>query len=127
MDVDTIRECHELSHSGKISFPEVVKKLSSNGVERYLIDISSSHNTYYGANGESYVVKVEQDLPHVPKIFDAAAVKSAIVDIQKNKIDYPQFIHRIVLAGCCHYEAYLQGRKVIYFGRDGSHHIELFP
>jgi hypothetical protein len=30
-------------------------------------------------------------------------------------------------AGCSHYEVFISGKKAIYFGRDGSQHIELFP
>jgi hypothetical protein len=33
----------------------------------------------------------------------------------------------ITEAGCVYYIAYLSGKKVIYFGRKGEMHVELFP
>jgi hypothetical protein len=30
-------------------------------------------------------------------------------------------------AGCSHYEVFITGKKVIYLGRDGGQHVELFP
>jgi uncharacterized protein YbcV (DUF1398 family) len=63
----------------------------------------------------------------VPHTFDASAVKAAVGEIQQGKIDYSTFLHRIIAAGCSHYEAFIQGKKVIYFGRLGDHHTEYFP
>jgi uncharacterized protein YbcV (DUF1398 family) len=38
-----------------------------------------------------------------------------------------EFLRRIMGAGCAHYEVYIQGRKAVYFGRDGEFYIEPFP
>ncbi len=37
------------------------------------------------------------------------------------------FLDRTRTATCIYYIAYLQGRKVIYFGRNGDFRIEAFP
>lgn len=127
MSNDTINECLALSHSGKITFPEVMMKLASCGIERYLVDLVGLQNFYYDSHGKIYARKVAFEGSAIAKKFDADAVKSAIVDIQHNRIDYPKFLHRIMAAGCCHYEVFILGKMVIYFGRDGSMHIEKFP
>lgn len=127
MNINIIDECVSLSLGGKITFPEVVAKLMVAGVERYLVDLITLQKTTYGIQGESHVSSLSIAISHVALVFDAEGVKQALHDIQQNKIDYQAFLHRIATAGCSHYEVYIAGKKVIYFGRDGSQHIEFFP
>ena len=54
-------------------------------------------------------------------------VKATIKKIQAGEINYNTFSEEIIQAGCCFYIAYLSGRRVIYFGREGEFHIEHFP
>jgi uncharacterized protein YbcV (DUF1398 family) len=42
-------------------------------------------------------------------------------------IQYREFLQRVMAAGCSHYEVFITGKQAIYFGRDGSYHIEKFP
>jgi uncharacterized protein YbcV (DUF1398 family) len=46
---------------------------------------------------------------------------------QQDAIRYPEFVRRSRAAGVIGYWAFLTGRKVIYFGRQGEQHIENFP
>lgn len=122
-----IDECLTLSHGGNITFPEVVMKLASCGIERYLVDLVGLQNFYYDCQDKIHMRKVAFRGPAIAQKFDATAIKSAIADIQQGKIKYLEFLHRIMKAGCCHYEVFIVGRMVIYFGRDGSMHVERFP
>lgn len=127
MDINVINECSELSLAGKITFPEVVMKLIAAGTERYIADLIALEKFYYGKEDEIYTTLITFDAPIVVANFDVTGIKSAIADIQQNRINYKEFLNRIMSAGCCHYEVFLTGKKAIYFGRDGSHHIEHFP
>lgn len=128
MDTQVINECGALSLAGKITFPEVVGKLSAAGVERYIADLVGLQTLYYGTTDERHMACLSfSDASAVARTFDAAGVKNAITDSQQQKINYQTFLRRIMAAGCGHYEVYISGRKAIYFGRDGSQHIELFP
>lgn len=127
MESRIIDECKELSLAGKITFPEVVQKMAATGVERYIADLVACQMHYYGKSSSTYSSKLKYNADEVANDFDAAAVKQAIVDIQNQRINYVTFLDRVISAGCTHYEVFIRGRKAIYFGRDGSQHIELFP
>ncbi|AIL65437.1 hypothetical protein NOVO_05330 [Rickettsiales bacterium Ac37b] len=126
MDISIINDCKSLSLMGKISFPETIIKLTNSGVERYIIDLVGLNALYYGINGETYLSTIEYATQTVSTDFNTPIIKNTIADIQQHKINYITFLNCIIKAGCCHYEVFLKGKKVIYFGRDGSHHIEPF-
>jgi len=127
MDTNVLTECNTLSLAGKITFPEVVMKLAATGTERYIADLVGLRKLYYGINGETHTGSLSFEAPSVSQTFDVSKVKSAITDIQQQKINYKTFLNRIIEAGCSHYEVFITGKRAIYFGRDGSQHIELFP
>ena len=52
-----------------------------------------------------------------------AAIRAA----QQGEVLYPEFKRRSQAAGCIGYMAWLQGRHVNYYGRNGEAHIERFP
>ncbi|HEX4839588.1 MAG TPA: DUF1398 family protein [Rhabdochlamydiaceae bacterium] len=127
MNPKIIEECKSLSLAAKIKFPEVVKRLQAERVERYLCDLVGLKVHYFSINGEVYTLSLAYKAAPVALRFDAAAVKKSVASSQKGEITYVQFLDQIIAAGCTHYEVYITGKKVIYFGRDGSQHIELFP
>ena len=59
--------------------------------------------------------------------FSREDLVSAIRGAQADTIRYPEFMKRSAAAGVIAYWAFLQGSKVIYFGRKGEFHIEEFP
>lgn len=127
MDIQAIKECTEKSLAEQITFPEVVMKLAAGGVERYIADLTGQQKLSYGVDGAVHTGALVFNGPQIVMQFDGEGVKSAITDIQQGRIKYREFLHRIMAAGCSHYEVFITGRKAIYFGRDGSQHIELFP
>lgn len=128
MNIEVIKECSNLSLAGKITFPEVVAKLASIGIERYHIDLVNFQKTSYDETGNSNVLSFILLNPvKISKNFESSTIKAAITDIQQQNINYSTFLSQIMSAGCSHYEVYIHGKKAIYFGRLGDYHVENFP
>ncbi|HCM83499.1 MAG TPA: DUF1398 domain-containing protein [Rhodospirillaceae bacterium] len=128
MDFEIANECVALSLAGKITFPEVVQRLAAAGAERYIVDLVGLKKITFGVNGSSHYNDFPlQNPPPVSKDFNASKIQQTIRDIQQQKINYVTFLERVMAAGCCHYEVYIDGRKAIYFGCSGDQHIENFP
>lgn len=125
--IATMHECARLSDQGKISFPEVVRKLIRVGVERYHTDLCIQEHVFYMPSGETHVETM--DLPGWPigTEFHEQWMQLAIHAIQNGEILYLEFLRRIMLAGCVGYFVLLTGHKVQYFGRKGEIHTEPLP
>ena len=125
--VEVILSCKELSREGNITFPEVVRRLSDVGVERYHVDLTRDETTYYLGCGESHVFALHGPKQEIGEPFDAAGVEQAVRATQRGEIIHPEFLARISAAGCVGYFAQLSGRMVQYIGRNGDMHVEPFP
>ncbi len=66
-------------------------------------------------------------MPAAARFFSAANVEAAVRAIQRQEIQYREFCRRIVAAGCVGYHVFLEGRRVVYYGRAGDSHTEYFP
>lgn len=122
-----VEECTADSDASRMSFPQVVGKLISAGVERYHADLVRSEKTYFLPSGESRVIP-NDEIGRVPAAeFSAPSVEAAVRAIQKGEINYRAFCERVMDAGCVGYHVSLAGRRVIYYGRTGDNHIEYFP
>jgi uncharacterized protein YbcV (DUF1398 family) len=127
MNTDTIAECMKLSFAST-PFPQVVQRLASAGVRSYDADLVKLRKTYYDAGNDTAEERMPlTSSPAIPAGFDKAGVAATVRDIQQGRIGYPEFLRRIMSAGCSRYSVYIGGRKAIYFGRDGDFHIEDFP
>lgn len=127
MNTDTIAECMTLSFADT-PFPQVVQRLVGAGVKSYNADLVKLRNTYYDGNGEAYDEALPlKEGPAIAPGFDAAAVAAAVKLIQRGEIGYAEFLRRIMMSGCSHYEVFIAGRKAMYFGRDGDFYTEPFP
>jgi len=127
MNIDNLKQILEQSRANKLSFPERVKKLVDAGVESYHIDLIRLDESFYFTNGESYVGELHSAAHVIHNDFDATQVIAAIRESQAQMIDYAEFLNRITRAGTSYYIAYLLGRKVMYLGKNGDFHCELFP
>jgi uncharacterized protein YbcV (DUF1398 family) len=111
-----------------MSFPETVKRMKETGVERYYADLVALQKTHYSASGEVVTERILLDEPPaIAQQFSAAGVQAAIKDIQQSRIQYADFLRRIMAAGVTDYMVYIDGKKAIYNSRDGDFHIERFP
>jgi uncharacterized protein YbcV (DUF1398 family) len=127
MNTDVIAECMKLSFANT-PFPLIAQRLAGAGVRAYTADLMQLRKTYYGSGRESYDEPLAlANGPAIAAHFDPVDVATSLRAIQKGEIGYEQFLHRIMAAGCAHYEVFLDGRKAMYFGRDGDFHTEHFP
>lgn len=122
-----IEECVRTSHTGELTFPEIVSRLNEIGVERYHADYSRREKTFYLASGDSIAVPVPCDEQPVGHPFVAQDVESAVRQSQRGEHTYPEFIRKTMSAGCVGYFVQITGRRAIYFGRNGESHTEHFP
>ncbi|TAL80245.1 MAG: DUF1398 domain-containing protein [Beijerinckiaceae bacterium] len=127
-DVQTVMEdCVRGSDEGRLTFPEVVKRLKEAGVERYTADLCRAEKTFYMPDGASHVVASRQHHRPPAEAFSPAAIDAALRAIQAQKIDYTTFCEQIAAAGCVSYLVSLAGRRAVYSGRTGETFVEPFP
>jgi uncharacterized protein YbcV (DUF1398 family) len=128
MDSRIIAETARKTLEGTVSFPDVIRQLLAAGVEYYHVDYIAMNKTFYGAEGGTVVTSINYEgLPPVAPDFDAAAVRADILDSQRNGQPYRDFTRRAMAAGVQGYFAFLRGKRVTYFGRQGDEHTEWFP
>jgi uncharacterized protein YbcV (DUF1398 family) len=128
MNTEIITETARKTLEGNITFPEVVSQLLTAGVEYYHVDYVGLKKTFYGIEGGVAVTPINyKDLPRVSADFDAAALRADILDSQRNGQHYRDFTRRAMAAGVQGYFAFLRGKRVTYFGRQGDEHTEWFP
>ncbi|MBS0236690.1 MAG: DUF1398 family protein [Proteobacteria bacterium] len=127
MNIDVINRGRKMCLADTMSFLEFVKTLIDVGMERYTVDFVSLKAAYYSINNEVYITDFEFEKLPISLQFDQASVKEAVLASREGRMKYKDFLPYIANAGCCRYEVFITGKKVIYFGRDGSTHIELFP
>jgi uncharacterized protein YbcV (DUF1398 family) len=128
MNTTIINEAARKTLAGTMSFPEVVGQLLAAGVEYYHVDYVGMKKTFYSADGDMVVTPIEYEgLPPVSPEFAAEAMKANILDSQRNGQKYRDFTRRSMEAGVQGYFAFLRGKRVTCFGRQGDAHTEWFP
>lgn len=128
MNTALIIEAARETLAGTASFPEIVEKLLTAGVEYYHVDYVGMRKAFYGAGGDVVVTPITfEGMPAVAADFDLAGLRAAIVDSQRNGQKYRDFTRRAMAAGVQGYFAFLRGTRVTYWGRGGDQHTEWFP
>jgi len=128
MKTEIIVKTARATLNGTMSFPEVVGQLLAAGVEYYHVDYVGMRKTFYSADGDAVVAPINYEgLPLVAAEFDSVALRADILDSQRNHQPYRDFTRRAMEAGVQGYFAFLQGKRVTYFGRQGDQHTEWFP
>jgi uncharacterized protein YbcV (DUF1398 family) len=123
----TIHECTRLSFEQVGMFPEVVKRLSESGIERYRADLIRREKTYYDTHGNSYIESQPLEVYPVSERFSEGDLKVALRAVQNREIGYREFVMKIMTAGIVSYTVFLTGRRAVYVGRHGDLHVERFP
>jgi uncharacterized protein YbcV (DUF1398 family) len=128
MNATVIHRMAFASLSGTLPFPEIVGNLIAEGVEYYHVNYVTRQFAFYGADGEVVTAPlVIENLPPIAPTLNVDALKAAIVDSQQHGQKFPRFSARAMEAGVQAYYAFLRGKRVTYFGRNGDHHVEWFP
>ena len=112
---------------GTITFPEIVTTLLAEGIESYHVDFLRNECRYYHTSGQSLVVEVPFSHGEIPPEFSAEKLEAVNQRVQAGKAKYKDFIAEGTAAGCAYYIAYLSGKKVRYFGRNGDEYVQYFP
>ena len=127
MDPKILSECTRLAFANQITFPESIKRMAATGVERYCADLVKLEKYIYSADGQCHVEPMPlKEAPPIALQFSGPQVQEAIKAIQQGSIDYPQFLRLIMKAGVVYYDTFIDGRRVIYTGRNGDFHVEKF-
>lgn len=130
MNADQVLVIYETvrgSHTGEMTFPQIVGRLAEIGVERYHADYCRREKTFYLANGDSLVVTMPCERHAIGQQFSAPAVEAAVRQSQRGEHSYGDFLRKTMAAGCVGYFVQIAGRRALYFGRNGESHVELFP
>lgn len=128
MNATQIAKLAFASLSGSMPFPQIVSGLLGEGVECYLVDYRGLDFTFYESGGGVVVVPLTlEGLPEIAERFDPVSLKAAILDSQTKGQSFRDFCRRAMSAGVHSYYAFLKGKRVVYFGRNGDQHVEWFP
>ena len=127
MNTQAMHEVSAETQAGRMTFPQVVRRLLEVGVESYFVDFAARRKTYYTAEGETYTEEMVLRLDPVAEEFASSELIAAIRGAQADTVRYPEFVRRSTAAGVAGYWAFLTGKKVVYFGRKGEWHTEEFP
>src|ERR1700743_1274362 len=128
MNTEIITEAACKTLDGSMSFPEVVGKLLSAGVEYYHVDYVGLRKSFYGENCGVVVTPFNYEgPPSVAAEFNLEKLRANILDSQRNGQKYRDFTRRAMEAGVQGYFAFLRGKRVTYMGRQGDQHTEWFP
>ena len=128
MNTEIISEVAHGIQFGALSFPDAVGELIAAGVEFYQVDYVRLRKTCYGADGQTLTTPIAfNGLPPVAPDLDVAALRANILDSQQKNQPYREFTRRAMAGGVAGYLAFLRGKRVLYFGRNGEQHVEWFP
>ena len=126
MNTDVMRSTLHESEAGTITFPAVVAALAAENIEGYYKDLLRGEVTYYLADGHTHVEPLTLAAHSVPEAFSEDALVQAIRAAQRDEVRYPEFIARAMEAGTAAYRVFINGRRAIYFSRNGDIHVEHF-
>jgi len=127
MNIQAMHAVMAETQAGQLIFPEVVRRLLEVGVESYFCDAAAMQETLYLGDGQTHTAKMALPHLHIAQEFSTEGIVAAIRGAQSDTIRYPEFMKQSAAAGVIAYWAFLTGKKVIYFGRQGEMHIEEFP
>lgn len=130
MDARVKEVVHELTRASdeeRIAFPDVVRTLIQNGVERYHADLASGMRTYYMPDGSHEVTAGYALATPTATSFSADIVVAALRAIQRKEITYRTFCGRIAAGGCAGYFVSATGKRALYYGRANDTYVEWFP
>jgi uncharacterized protein YbcV (DUF1398 family) len=125
---------HKVHSAEGLPFPQTVSALMALGVSRYHIDYVARTATAYVFNTQTGATDIDvADIPspfkpqHASAKWSEEGVVGAVGRVQKGEVTYAQFATQCIESGVTNYFAYLEGKRVIYFGALGDVHIEWFP
>lgn len=121
--------CLHGAELGTMDFPAILGTLADAGIEAYAIDFRRAAATYYLPDGTTLDLPAHRTETPIAAALDPPAMQAAIREAQSGAPGYTYAGFRIkaARAGCAGYLVSLSGRRVLYVGRDGATHVEMFP
>jgi uncharacterized protein YbcV (DUF1398 family) len=128
MDRNVLQEHLRGSFDGTTPFPELVGRLRAAGVSRYDTDLLMREKRFYGTDDVMEAVALPAvGLVPVAEGFSADGVTAALTERLQHRINYAEFLRRIMAAGTVSYSVFVNGGKAIYLGRDGDVYVQPLP
>jgi uncharacterized protein YbcV (DUF1398 family) len=127
--ISVAHACLADAENNRAPFPEIVRRLSEAGFERYAVDFCRGTWTGYAPGGDSVAVDAAHRNAQIGPGFDVDAVKAAIREAQAfaPSYTYAGFCEKVMRAGCVGYAVSFPGRRAVYSARTGEAHVEHFP
>ncbi len=123
------QQCLTATQDGSLTFPAILGRLIEAGFEAYAVDYRRGAQTFYLLDGNSLDLALPHHAAPVAADFDAAALEAQIRWAQSGDpaYSYQAFSRNATAAGCAGYLVSFLGRRVVYYGRTGEVHVEMFP
>jgi len=120
-DVGKVQTALYRAHTETWLHHKLLEALIDAGVVKYVTVFAPFSNTYYGANGESFVGFTPDALKGDWKAadhFDQGKAQIALQRRLKDETDLPTFIREMAEAGAHTYEMDAKTKQGIYYGKD---------
>lgn len=127
MNTTVIQSLMPRALSRAVTFPEILRTLSEEGVGSYHVDFLRHEARYYGEGEDNLVVSVPFSHGPIPGEFSAERLASINARVQAGEAAFADFVREGTAAGCAYYIVYVAGRKVRYFGRRGGEYVQYLP
>lgn len=129
MDVRTIHESTVSALEGKVAFPKIVETLGELGIERYYTDFVRMEKIFYDNKDQSCLERIPMpSLPVVAHDFTPAKIVEALEGMRGGKLNYPEFVRNLMVAGVATLTIYIEGKLAVFNGRKGENYVErIFP
>jgi uncharacterized protein YbcV (DUF1398 family) len=105
--------------------------LHAAGVRAYEVEIATCQTIYYGDNS-SFQQRLADFYPTLVSLtiapkFNKEVFQETLHAVQRQRIDYPTFLHDIAKAGVARYRVDMKLRTVSYYGKDNTVQVEQIP
>jgi uncharacterized protein YbcV (DUF1398 family) len=121
-----LQDCTAGLDGERLTFPQLVARLSEIGVEGYHADLRHAEKTYYVSKGNNHVVQTTAIGGTPAAIFSVPQVRSAVRAVGCREITCHKFRELLVAAGCVGYFVSLTAQRVVYYGKRGESYVESF-
>jgi uncharacterized protein YbcV (DUF1398 family) len=119
-------ECTTGSDEERLTFPQLIARLSQIGVEGFYADLRRGEKTYYLSMGNNHVVQTAAVGMALASTFSVSEVRSAVRAVGCREITYLKFCELLAAAGCVGYFVSLRGQRIVYYGKRGDSLVEQF-
>jgi uncharacterized protein YbcV (DUF1398 family) len=128
MDADRVREISSKAKQEKWKFPLKFIALKDAGVSAYKYNLATAESVYEGADGTSFR-ESHPGLEHIEiaSALSSQLIEAAIEDLASEQASFADFCAAAAAAGVINWKVEIEKGVCIYFGKNGSKHIQRIP